>query len=69
VIIWKEAGVVYYKVIYYPGVVIGYWMAGLRIGVRVSAGAKDFSFLYGVYTGSGAHLASYSISTGAVFLW
>jgi hypothetical protein len=36
-------------------------------GVRVPAGAGDFSFHHRVQTGSGAHPASYPMGTGASF--
>jgi hypothetical protein len=32
-------------------------------GIRIPAGAKDFSLLKNVQTGSGAHTASYSTDT------
>jgi hypothetical protein len=37
-----------------------------RIGVRFPAAATDFSLVHNVQIGSGAHPASYPISTGAV---
>jgi hypothetical protein len=36
-------------------------------GVQFSARAKDFSLLYSVQTGSGAHPASHKIGTGGSF--
>ena len=38
-----------------------------RFGVRVPVGARDFSFLQNVKTGSGTHPASYSVGTGSLF--
>jgi hypothetical protein len=37
-----------------------------RNGVRILAGARDFSLLRNMQTGSGAHPASYSMGTGAL---
>jgi hypothetical protein len=40
---------------------------GWTIGARFPAGARYFSLLYYVQTGSGVHPASYSMSTGGSF--
>jgi hypothetical protein len=40
----------------------------LAIGVRSPAGAKDFSSILCVQTGSGTHPASYGMGTGDPFL-
>jgi hypothetical protein len=40
---------------------------GWTTGVRFPAGARDFSLLHRVQTGSGAHPASYTIGTGGSF--
>jgi hypothetical protein len=48
------------------GIAIGYWLDGRGVGVRVPLGVR-YSLLHVVQTGSGAHLASYSICTGSSF--
>jgi hypothetical protein len=40
---------------------------GLRAGVRILAGSRDFSLLHGVEIGSGPHPASYPMGTGGSF--
>jgi hypothetical protein len=47
-------------------IVSGYGLVDRAIGVRSPAGAKDFSSSLCVQTGSGAHPASCTISTGVV---
>jgi hypothetical protein len=44
-----------------------YGLDDRAIGVRSSAGAKDFSFIPFVQTGSGAHPASCTMGTGGPF--
>jgi hypothetical protein len=44
-----------------------YGLDDLAIGVRFSAGAKDFSSSLCVQTGSGAHPASCTMGTGVPF--
>jgi hypothetical protein len=39
------------------------WTAGVRFAV----GARDFSFLHSLQTGSGAHSASYPMGVGGSF--
>jgi hypothetical protein len=50
------------------GIAMWYGLDGRRIGVRVLAGAGDFSILHSVQTGSGAHQASYPMCTEVNFL-
>jgi hypothetical protein len=45
-----------------------YGLDDRAIGVRSPAGAKDFSSILCVQTGSGAHPASYRMGTGGPFL-
>jgi hypothetical protein len=45
-----------------------YGLEDRAIGVRSSAGAKDFSSVLCVQTGSGAHPASCTVVTGCPFL-
>jgi hypothetical protein len=45
------------------GIVTDYGLDGRMIGVRFLAGAGNFSLRHRVQTGSGAHPASYSVST------
>jgi hypothetical protein len=42
------------------GITTGYW----KIGVRFSVGARNFSLLHLVQTGSGAHPVSYPMGSG-----
>jgi hypothetical protein len=42
------------------------WATGRTAGVRFLAGARDFSLLHRIQTGSGAHPAFYQIGTGAL---
>jgi hypothetical protein len=44
-------------------VVSDYWLDERAIGVRSPAGAKDFSSIFCVQTGSGAHPASCPLGT------
>jgi hypothetical protein len=44
-----------------------YGLDDRAIAVQSSAGAKDFSFILCVQTGSGAHLASCPMGTGGPF--
>jgi hypothetical protein len=44
-----------------------YGLEDRAIGVRSPAGAKDFSFMLCVQTGSGAHPASCPMGTGGPF--
>jgi hypothetical protein len=44
-----------------------YGLDDQAIGVRSPAGAKDFSSILCVQTGSGAHPASCTMSTGGLF--
>jgi hypothetical protein len=46
----------------------GYGLDGQGMGVRSLTGAKHFSLLHGVQTGSGAHPASYPTGAGALSL-
>jgi hypothetical protein len=48
-------------------IVSGYGLNDLAIGVRTPAGAKDFSSILCVQTGSGAHPATCSMGTGGPF--
>jgi hypothetical protein len=48
-------------------IVFDYRLDDRAIGVRSLAGAKDFSFVLCVQTGSGAHPASYPLGTGGPF--
>jgi hypothetical protein len=48
-------------------IVSDYGLDGREIGVRSPAGAKDFSSIVCVQTGSGAHPASCTIGTGGRF--
>jgi hypothetical protein len=48
-------------------IVSDYGLDDRVIGVRSSAGAKDFSSSLFVQTGSGAHPASYTMGTGGPF--
>jgi hypothetical protein len=48
-------------------IVSGYGLDDRAIGVRSSAGAKDFSSSLCVQTGSGAHPASCTMGTGGPF--
>jgi hypothetical protein len=45
------------------GIQNGYGLDNLEVGVRVSVGARFYP-LHVVQTGSGAHSASYPVSTG-----
>jgi hypothetical protein len=45
-------------------IVSGYGLDDRAIGVRSRAGAKEFSFIFCVQTGSGAHPASCTMGTG-----
>jgi hypothetical protein len=47
--------------------VSGYGLDDRAIEVRSPAGAKDFSSIICVQTGSGAHPASYTMGTGGPF--
>jgi hypothetical protein len=49
------------------GIGIGYELENRGTGIRFPAGARDFSVLHSVQTGSGAHPSSYPISTGGPF--
>jgi hypothetical protein len=49
-------------------IVSDYGLDDRAIGVRSPAGAKDFSFILCVQTGSGAHPASCTMGTGGSFL-
>jgi hypothetical protein len=44
-----------------------YRLEGRGILVRFSAGARDFSVLHSVHTGSGDHPASYRVGAGALY--
>jgi hypothetical protein len=48
-------------------IVSDYGLDDRTIGVRSSAGAKDFSSSLCVQIGSGAHIASYTMGTGGPF--
>jgi hypothetical protein len=48
-------------------IVSDYGLEDREIGVRSSAGAKDFSFILCVQNGSGAHPASCTMGTGGPF--
>jgi hypothetical protein len=48
-------------------IVSDYWLDVRAIGVRPPAGAKDFSSILCVQTGSGAHPASCTMGTGGPF--
>jgi hypothetical protein len=48
-------------------IVSDYGLDDRAIGVRSPAGAKDFSSILSVQTGSGAHPASYPMGTGSPF--
>jgi hypothetical protein len=48
-------------------IVSDYWLDDRAIGVRSSAGAKDFSSNLCIQTGSEAHPASFTVSTGGPF--
>jgi hypothetical protein len=48
-------------------IVSGYGLDDRTIEVRSPAGAKDFSSILCVQTGSGAHPASYTMGTGGPF--
>jgi hypothetical protein len=50
-------------------IVSGYELGDRKIEVRSPAGAKDYSSSLCVQTGSGAHPASYPMSTGGSFPW
>jgi hypothetical protein len=47
---------------------MGYGLDDLGVGVRCLAGSGDISLLSNVHSGSGAHPASYAMSTGGCFL-
>jgi hypothetical protein len=49
------------------GIATGYGLEDRMIGVRFPAGAANFSLLYGVQTGSGAHPASYPMGSGGSY--
>jgi hypothetical protein len=49
------------------GLVSDYGLDDWTIGVRSPAGAKDFSSILCVQTGSGAHSASCTVGTGGPF--
>jgi len=44
-----------------------YWLDDRMIGVRIPAGAGNFSLRHRVQTGSGAHVASYPMGTWGSF--
>jgi hypothetical protein len=46
---------------------LGYRLDDLGIRVRFLEGARDFSFLHNVQTGSGAHPHCYSMVIGGFF--
>jgi hypothetical protein len=48
--------------------VIDYWLDDRVVEVRSPAGAKDFSSILCVQTGSGVHPASCTMGTGGPFL-
>jgi hypothetical protein len=48
-------------------IVSDYGLDDRAIGVRSPAGAKDFSYIFCVQTGSGAHPASCTVGTGGPF--
>jgi hypothetical protein len=51
-----------------PGSIVSdYGLDDRAIGVRSPAGAKDFSSILWVHTGSGAHPASCTMDTGGPF--
>jgi hypothetical protein len=58
-----------YRLLYGSGITQLVWGrdTGWAVEVRFLAGTKDFSLLYSVETGSGAHPAPYSIGTGGSF--
>jgi len=47
--------------------VVQRWATSWMIGVRVPAGAGNFSLHHSVQTGSGSHPASYSLGTVGSF--
>jgi hypothetical protein len=49
------------------GIATGYRRDDRGVGVRFSAGARNFSLLYKAQVGSGAHSTTYIIGTGSRF--
>jgi hypothetical protein len=52
----------------YNKIVVMLWVGQLRITVQFLGGARDFSPLHGIQTGSVAHPASYSMGINGSFL-
>jgi hypothetical protein len=54
----------YLKYIFSGSTVNGYELKGRGTGVRFAAGARDFSLLHSLQTGSETHAASCTMDTG-----
>jgi hypothetical protein len=52
---------------YAVGIATAYGLDDRGVGVRVPVGVKNFSLVYIVQTGSGAHPTSYPMGTGGSF--